>query len=119
MLVCVELIVLLTMVLSFRVPATSPRRQRPVAGSSAQTAALFWVGMMGLGLVVPFVLYVVGGRLRRGHLVAPVLVLCGGCLLRYLVVNTDDRAEIPGENRYYNRLADPDAEFVDQVDVRR
>ena len=49
------------------------------------------------------------GRLKS---VAPVLVLCGGCLLRFMVVNTDDRADIPGEIRYYNRVAKPDAEFV-------
>ena len=45
--------------------------------------------------------------------VAPVLVLCGGLLLRYLCVYSDERAEIPGENRYYNRTADPHAEFVE------
>ena len=46
-------------------------------------------------------------------MVAPVLVLCGGLLLRYLCVYSDERAEIPGENRYYNRTADPHAEFVE------
>ena len=37
----------------------------------------------------------------------------GGLLLRYLCVYSDERAEIPGENRYYNRTADPHAEFVE------
>ena len=110
-LVIAELIVLLTMVLSFAVPATRlpyMARQR-VKGSYA---GLFWVGMVGLGLVVPLVMYIGGGHSAAATLVAPILVLCGGCLLRFMVVNTDDRAEIPGENRYYNRLAKNDAEFI-------
>ena len=75
-------------------------------------ALLFWVGMVGLGLVVPLLMYIGGGHSAASTVVAPILVLCGGCLLRFMVVNTDDRAEIPGENRYYNRVAKNDAEFI-------
>lgn len=111
-LVVAELIVLLTMVLSFlgagNVTAKAAAR-RWVKGSYA---GLFWVGMVGLGLVVPLVLYIGGAHSAASQIVAPILVLCGGCLLRFMVVNTDDRAEIPGENRYYNRVAKKDAEFI-------
>ena len=111
-LVVAELIVLLTMVLSFlgagNVTAKAAAR-RWVRGSYA---LLFWVGMVGLGLVVPLLMYIGGGHSAASTVVAPILVLCGGCLLRFMVVNTDDRAEIPGENRYYNRVAKNDAEFI-------
>ena len=35
---------------------------------------------------------------------ACILVLCGGCLLRFLCVWSDDRQPLPDENRYYFKL---------------
>lgn len=111
-LVISEIIVLLTMVLSFlgagNVTAKAAAR-RWVRGSYA---GLFWIGMVGVGLLLPLALYIGGGHSAAATVVAPILVLCGGCLLRFMVVQTDDRAEIPGENRYYNRVAKNDAEFI-------
>ncbi len=57
-------------------------------------APAFWIGIVGCGLVLPFILYV-GGHGVASEVIAPVLVLIGGCILRFLVVNTDDRAPIP------------------------
>lgn len=115
-LVITELIVLLTMVLSFlgagNVTAKAAAK-RWVCGSYAP---LFWVGMICLGLVIPLIMYIGGAHSAASQVVAPILVLCGGCLLRFMVVNTDDRAEIPGEIRYYNRAAKPDAAFVTRWD---
>lgn len=111
-LIIAEVIVLLTMVLSFlgagNVTAKAAAR-RWVKGSYAVP---FWVGMIFLGLLVPLALYLGGGHSVASTVVAPVLVLCGGCLLRFMVVQTDDRAELPGENRYYNRVGKKDAEFI-------
>ena len=107
-----ELIVLLTMVLSFAGAGNETAKAAARRWVKGSYAGLFWVGMVGLGLVVPLVMYIGGGHSAAATLVAPILVLCGGCLLRFMVVNTDDRAEIPGENRYYNRLAKNDAEFI-------
>ena len=111
-LVIAELIVLLTMVLSFAGAGNETAKAAARRWVKGSYAGLFWVGMVGLGLVVPLVMYIGGGHSAAATLVAPILVLCGGCLLRFMVVNTDDRAEIPGENRYYNRLAKNDAEFI-------
>ncbi len=111
-LVVAEIIVLLTMVLSFLGAGNKTAKaaaRRWVCGSYA---LLFWVCMVGLGLFVPLLLYIGGGHSVASTVVAPILVLCGGCLLRFMVVNTDDRAEIPGENRYYNRVAKNDADFI-------
>ena len=57
---------------------------RPI--TSGHFAALFWGGMVVLGLVVPLVLNVLGHRVRALGVVSAVLVLVGGFVLRYVVV---------------------------------
>ena len=44
------------------------------------------------------------------------LVLCGGCLLRFMVVNTDDRAPLPGEEKYMGRVANHKYAFAKRWD---
>lgn len=39
-------------------------------------------------------------------------MLCGGLLLRYLCVYSDERAPIPGEVRFNERLPKKDAAFL-------
>ena len=63
--------------------------------------------MVCCGLVLPLLLNIIGMSTP-----AAVLALCGGLLLRFLIVFTDDRAEIPGETRYFSRLKKPGAEFM-------
>lgn len=111
-LVVAELVILLTMVLSFLGAGNVTAKAAAKRWVTGSYAPAFWVGMVGLGLVAPLLMYIGGGDSAAARVVAPVLVLCGGCLLRFMVVNTDDRAEIPGENRYYNRVAKKDAEFI-------
>ncbi|MEG2261160.1 MAG: NrfD/PsrC family molybdoenzyme membrane anchor subunit, partial [Raoultibacter sp.] len=111
-LVCSEILVLLIMVLSFLGAGNKTAKAVAQRWVKGKTAPLFWMGMVGLGLVVPLVLYVIGAGSVASSVVAPVFVLMGGLLLRYLCVYSDDRAEIPGENRYYNRLSKNDAAFV-------
>ena len=112
-LVCAEITVMLIMVLSFLGAGNITQKAVARRWVKGKTAPLFWIGMIGCGLVIPFFLYVFGVDSAASSVVAPVLVLCGGLLLRYLCVYSDERAEIPGENRYYNRVADPHAEFVE------
>ena len=109
-LVIAEIIVLLVMVLSFLGAGNKTAQavaRRWVKGS---VAPIFWVGMVGFGLVIPLLCYI-GGDVAAS-VIAPVLVLCGGLLLRFLIVWADDRAEIPGENRYYNKLPKGNEEFL-------
>lgn len=110
-LVVTEFIILMTMVLSFLGAGNVTAKKAAKRWVCGSYAIAFWGGMIAVGLVIPFILYV-GGSGAASELVAPILVLIGGCLLRFLVVNTDDRAPIPGEIRYYERVAKPDAEFV-------
>lgn len=108
--VIVELVVLLIYVLLLLGAGNVVAKgvaQRWVAG---KTAPLFWGGMVGVGLVLPLVCYFAGGVLAS--YVAPILVLCGGVLLRFLVVYSDDRQSLPGENRFYSRLPKGDEAFL-------
>ncbi len=57
---------------------------------SGRFAALFWIGLVGLGLVIPFVLQLRGGghqgRASFGTVLPAILVLIGGLVLRYVVI---------------------------------
>lgn len=105
-----EITILLIMVLSFLGAGNRTQQrvaQRWVKGSYAP---FFWIGMIGLGLVFPLLLDISGGV--AAGVVANVLVLCGGLLLRFLCVWSDDRQPLPDENRYYFRLKTSDPRFM-------
>lgn len=57
---------------------------------SGRYAVLFWVGLVGIGLVLPFVLQLRGGyhggRPGFGLVVPAILVLVGGFVLRYVLI---------------------------------
>ncbi len=77
---------------------------------SGKTAGLFWGGMIAGGLVIPFLFYLTGGL--ASTVIAPVMVLLGGLLLRFLVIFADDRRHIPGEDQFYARLPKGDEKFL-------
>ncbi len=105
-----EVCILLIMVLSFL--GYGNRTQQRVAARwvKGSYAPFFWVGMIGCGLVIPLILDISGGEIAG--IIANVLVLCGGLLLRFLCVWSDDRQPLPGENRYYYRLKTDDTRFM-------
>jgi formate-dependent nitrite reductase membrane component NrfD len=53
---------------------------------SGQFATLFWVGLVGVGLLIPLLLDLVGHRVKPLGAVAALLVLTGGFVLRYVVL---------------------------------
>lgn len=71
-------------------------------------AAPFWGGVIGVGIVLPLVLYLLGSG---GPLVwlAEACVLVGGLLLRYVVVYAGARTKLPGEQRFLDMLPGPAA----------
>jgi formate-dependent nitrite reductase membrane component NrfD len=79
---------------------------RWLAGSYAPS---FWGGLAGLGLLLPLVLYFLGGQ---AVVIAPVCVITGGVFLRFLVVFSDDRKLLPGEEKYRSRLPHGDEAFL-------
>lgn len=66
-LVVAELIVLLTMVLSFLGAGNETAMAAARRWVKGSYALLFWVGMVGLGLVVPLLIYIGGGAFRCSH----------------------------------------------------
>jgi formate-dependent nitrite reductase membrane component NrfD len=74
----IELVLLIALVVLLGAAA------RPL--TSGHVAPLFWGGLVGVGLIVPLVLDLVGHRARALGAVAAVLVLIGGFVLRYVVL---------------------------------
>ncbi len=109
-LVFAEITVLMIMVLSFL--GAGNRTQQRVAKRwvKGSYAPVFWIGMICLGLVVPLICNISGNEALG--VLASILVLCGGCLLRFLCVWSDDRQPLPDENRYYYRLKASDTRFM-------
>jgi len=70
-------------------------------------AKAFWLGAFGLGLVVPLLCLVCGA-----DAIACICVIAGGVFLRFLVVYTDDRRTLNGEERYWGRLPQGDEAFL-------
>ncbi len=68
--------------------------RRLVAGD---LAAVFWIGVVLLGLLLPLILMAAGSSMPSASL--SVLVLIGGFSLRYCVLSAGARALLPGEAR--------------------
>ena len=107
-LISLELVVLLLYVMLQFCASNETAKAHAERWVRGEWAGYFWGLMVCCGLVIPLLLNVT----NVGGYASALIALMGGCLLRFMVVNTDDRAEIPGENRYYNRLAKNDAEFI-------
>ncbi len=56
--------------------------------TSGQFAALFWGGLVVVGLLIPLVLDLTAGKVKAMGAVAAALVLVGGFVLRYVIVMT-------------------------------
>ncbi|MDR2672715.1 MAG: polysulfide reductase NrfD [Coriobacteriales bacterium] len=109
-LVIAEIVVLLLYVLTTRASGNLTAKAVALEWISGKKALLFWVGMMLCGLTIPFLLYQLGGV--GAEYVAPVLVLAAGLLLRFMIVYSDRRRSMPGEEQYYRRLPKGDERFL-------
>lgn len=109
-LVFMEITILLIMILSFLGAGNRTQQRVAIRWIKGSYAPLFWGGMLGLGLVVPLICNISGNH--TAGIVASILVLCGGCLLRFLCVWSDDRQPLNDENRYYFKLKTADSRFT-------
>jgi polysulfide reductase chain C len=109
-LVITEVVVLIVYVLMMYGAGNVTARAVAIKWIRGQFAPLFWIGMIVLGLLTPFCSYVGGGFMAEA--VAPVLVLATGLLLRFLIVYSDARRAIPGEERYWARIPKGDEKFL-------
>lgn len=111
-LVAAEIAVLLIMVLSFLGAGNKTANMIAKRWVKGSYAPLFWIGMMGAGLLLPEILYVGWAGTIASSAVAPWLILFGGLLLRFLIVYSDERAALPGEEKFYKKLPSNDALFL-------
>jgi formate-dependent nitrite reductase membrane component NrfD len=69
------------------VTATAAHRQAAALLLGGPYTAPFWVGVVGLGIALPLVIQSLAVARRIGHTpVAPLLVLAGGLVLRFVIV---------------------------------
>lgn len=67
-------------------------------------AFMFWGLMLTCGLIIPFLMNVLGGSGWVGSIASPCLALLGGLLLRFMILWSYDRRLDNGEEKYYTRL---------------
>ncbi|MCL1799327.1 MAG: polysulfide reductase NrfD [Eggerthellaceae bacterium] len=111
-LIAVEAFVLLLYVFLLRGSGNEVARTVAARWLTGKTAPAFWLGLVVCGLLLPLGLYYRFGEVAAAAVAATVLVLAGGCLLRFLVVYADDRRLVPGEKRFFDRLPHHDAAFL-------
>jgi protein NrfD len=109
-LIVFEIMVLFLYVVMMRLASGKVAARIAAKWLAGRKSLAFWGGLVVLGLVAPGLLYLVPSA--AAHLAAPVLILIGGLILRFLIVFSDERAELPGESQYYSRLPNPDAPFL-------
>ena len=81
--------------------ATEAHRQAAALLLGGSYTALFWVGVVGLGVVIPLVIQLLAVNHRVQHSpVAPLMVLGGGLVLRFVIVSAGQ------ESRWAALLAD-------------
>jgi polysulfide reductase chain C len=110
-LVLVEIVVLLVYVLMLRGASNLTAKAVAEKWLRGSFAPLFWGGMIVVGTGLPFLFYQAGGIVAE--VVAPVFVLAGGLLLRFMIVFSDERRPIPGEKRYWTRLPKGNEKFLE------
>lgn len=111
-LVIAEIIILLLYVLSLVGAGNVTAKKVADRWVKGKTAPIFWGLMVGCGLVLPLIMYIVGAGTAAATLIAPWIVLLSGLLLRFLFVYSDDRRAIPGEEHYYSKLPKGDEAFM-------
>ena len=119
-LVVCEVVVLLVMVLSFLGAGNKTANRVAKKWVIGGWKFLFWGGMICGGLVLPEIFYLLptgeGNEVLNfvNEILAPAMVLCGGLLLRFMIVYSDERAPLPGEMTYYGRIKDHKALFLNR-----
>jgi protein NrfD len=109
-LITVGLIVLFIYVLTMRVSAAPPAAEAANAWLKGRQKLAFWVGLVGIGMIVPLVLYAVGITITC--ILASAGVLIGGIVLRFLIIYSGDRTPLPGEAEFLAKLPRGDEEFL-------
>lgn len=109
-LIAFEILIVMVYVLMMR---TTSGKESAAIASKLLTGAFalpFWGGLIALGLFFPLALYFIGGS--AATMIAPWCVIVGGIFLRFLVVYSDPRKTLPGEEKYRGRLPHGNEVFI-------
>lgn len=90
--------------------STSGARKAAQRWLKGSYAVAFWGGLVAVGLVLPLLLYATD--IFALHVVGALLIIVGGIVLRFLVVYSDDRRMLQGEQRYWDRLPKGEEAFL-------
>ena len=106
-LIVLELVALLVYVLMMRAASGEAAARAASRWLNGSYAGWFWGGVIAVGLLGPLALYALGVSF-----LPPLGVLAGGLVLRFLVVFSNDRTYLPGEEKYLSRLPRGDEAFL-------
>lgn len=109
-LICLELIIVLLYVMMMRYLSSEEAGKIAASWLNGSKKIAFWGGLIVMGLVLPLAFYALAGSM--GMIVSPILVLVGGLVLRFLVVYSDERTQLPGEAAYDAGLPNGDEAFL-------
>lgn len=109
-LLILELVVLLIYVFIMRTSTTQPAARAAASWLNGSKKLAFWGGLVGIGLIVPLILYALG--INIAWLLASIGVLIGGIILRFLIVYSGERTLLPGEAEFLAKLPSGDEEFL-------
>jgi formate-dependent nitrite reductase membrane component NrfD len=105
-----EGIILLVYVFMMRT-SVNVRASVPAASwLNGNRALIFWIGAVIAGILLPILLYSL--QITVTAIAAALLVLAGGAILRFLVVYTEDRIMLPGEEEFRYWLPNGDEAFL-------
>lgn len=107
-LIVLELIVLLLFVMLQFCASDETAKAHADRWVRGSWAGYFWGLMIGCGLIVPLILNVA----NLGGYASQLIALCGGCLLRFMIIWSYQRRLTPGELKYYTRLPQGHADFM-------
>jgi formate-dependent nitrite reductase membrane component NrfD len=108
-LLLLEFVALMVSTLIMRYSSDTSRTQIAATWLNGSKRVSFWA-LVSLGLVLPIIFYSTG---NSGMIIAAIaLVLMGGIIHRFLVVYTDDRVLLPGEEEFLRWLPGGDEEFL-------
>lgn len=109
-LLVLEIIILMVYVLMMRYSTTLTSGRIASIWLSGRMKIQFWGGIVFLGLVLPVVLYIISADFT--YILAAALVLVGGIILRFLVVFTNERVPMPGEEQFLAWLPEGSEAFL-------
>jgi formate-dependent nitrite reductase membrane component NrfD len=112
-----EGIILFVYVFMMRTSVTVRASGPAASWLNGSRALIFWIGVVIAGILLPILLYSL--QVPATVITAALFVLAGGAILRFLVVYTEDRIMLPGEEEFLAWLPEGDEAFLRAWEERK